>query len=536
MPLMGAAAGIPHAGSPPGSSPEENLNPEQVLSGEALQNWHALANEKQTVFLDEITPTVHKEIKMRYAATMTALSFLIGLTVSTVGMLGCDSTQPTANTAPTPLPGSLQFEGTLEGEDLAKYRSLPAEYREALQQESEETSLATAQRYLRELPQEVLPIAEILPSDALNKYKDLSPRRKRIVLLGYDEAFKERPQQDPTKTPPPSAILAGMVNLAYKMEFGDDAVFLPPMADTLSEAGLARLDSVDTRIKRAFELIWANRKVRPDEIDGLVQTLEEALAEAPDVLPDIMTIGLSEHSMGVMKEVPAAKKFVEEWLAAEIAQATNWRSNAIANIDGLLGQFHTVKDLEALAGLRLPMESGVRPIACEIGPSEGVWPTWALPTPFRNVTPDSFTAAWPAPSDSLSPEALAKLEDLNAELQGMFEREWYGTGPLPMESRLMACIAIRWDARLQNVQFTQLPPLTSFLSATALSEYNNLPEQDREIISSELRRSILKGEVTGSNTFVNLHTLTHEEALAVLGTFAESTIHTLARREADRQQ
>ena len=159
-----------------------------------------------------------------------------------------------------------------------------------------------------------------------------------------------------------------------------------------------------------------------------------------------------------------------------------------------------------------------------------------MPTPFQEVMPDSFIAAWPSPSDSLSPRALAKLENLHSELQEMFKREWFGTGPLPMESRRMACIVLRWDARLQNVHFTQLPPLTSLLSDTALSEYNNLPEQDREIISSELRRSILKGEVTGSNTFVNLYSLSHEEALAVLGTFAESTIHTLASREADRRQ
>ncbi len=323
-----------------------------------------------------------------------------------------------------------------------------------------------------------------------------------------------------------------MVNLAYKMEFGDDAVFLPPMADTLSEAGLARLDSLDTRMKRAFELIWANRKVRPDEIDGLVQALEEALAAAPGALPDIMAIGLAEHSIGVMKEVPAAEKFVEEWLAAEIVQTTNWRPNAIANVDGLLGQFRTVKDLEALADLRLPMESGVRPIVCEIGPSQGVWPTWALPTPFQEVMPDSLAAAWPSPSDSLSPQALAKLENLDSELQDMFEREWYGTGPLPMESRHMACTALRWDARLQDIQFTRLPPLTSFLSDTALSEYNNLPEQDRGIISSELRHSILKGEITGPDTFVNLHTLSKEESLIALGTFAESQIRDSARRVA----
>lgn len=471
---------------------------------------------------------------MRRDITTRALYYPVIFVLVAAAFLGCDSSQTDTTAPTTPLSGSIQFEESLEMDNLTKFRNLPTEYREALQQESEETSPATAQRYLRELPQEVLPIVEILPSDALSKYEDLSPRRQRIVLLGYAEAYKARPEQDPAKTPPPSAVLAGMVNLAYKMEFGGDAVFLPPMADTLSEAALARLDLVDIRVKRALELIWANKKVRPDQIDGLVQTLEEALAAAPYALPDITTVGLSEHSMEIVKEVPPAKKFVEEWLAAEIVQTINWRSNAIDTIDGFLGQFHSVKDREALASLYFPMESGVRHIACEIGPSAGVWPTWALPTPFREVMPNSFIAVWPSPSESLSPEALAKLKTLDSELQGMFEREWYGTGPLPMESRLMACIALAWDARLQNGHFTQIPPLDSFLSDTTLSEYNNLSEQDREIIASKLGHSILVGQVAGLNTVANLHTLSKEESLRALGEFAESIIHNFARLEADQ--
>ena len=56
--LLGVTAGIAYAESPP----QENLDPEQMLSGDALQNWHALADENQAVFLNEIIPQIPERV------------------------------------------------------------------------------------------------------------------------------------------------------------------------------------------------------------------------------------------------------------------------------------------------------------------------------------------------------------------------------------------------------------------------------------------------------------------------------------------
>ncbi len=468
---------------------------------------------------------------MSYLAPIRAIAYSVILAALALaaGTAACTSSKA----APPSSSASTGFEEVLDAGELAKFRDLPAEFQDALLEESEK-SPATARQYLRDLPEEVSPMAEILPPEALSKFEELSPRLRHAVLLGYDEAFKDRPGQDPAKTVAPSNILAGMVDLAHTMEFGDGKVFLPPMAETLSQETLARLDSVDDRMERAFHLIWDNRRVRPEEVEGAVRGLEEALLAAPDALPDTAGIGLSAYSMGLIEEVPPAKRFVDEWLAAEIVQDLGWRSNAVQSIDRLLVQYRTPEDRDALARLYLPLGSGIRPIACELGPRDGVWPTWALPAPFQDAPPNSLVASWPNHRETLSPEALTKLDSLDARLRETFDLYWYGTGPLPMEAGLMACLALMWDARLRHVPFTAPPPLDSFLSDEALVEYDKLSEEERDIIRSELMRAILEGEAAGPTSVVYLHTATTEESLEALGALVESLIRGITARPTDR--
>ena len=229
---------------------------------------------------------------MRYSLTMAAATLLFLLAA------GCGDD---GRAGPHP------FEAVLAGDDLARFEGLPPEFQEALREESEETSIAAALRHMRDLPVEVTPIAEILPPEALGRFEELSPRYQRAVLMGYHEAFRERPGQDPAKLPPPSAILAGMVDTVHGMEFGDHKVFLPPMTDTLSQEALAKLDSVDPMMRRAFELVWDNRKVVPEEVDGLARRLEEALLAAPDTLPDIADVGLFGALAGGARRDPRRK-------------------------------------------------------------------------------------------------------------------------------------------------------------------------------------------------------------------------------------
>ena len=77
-----------------------------------------------------------------------------------LGTLGCTQEAPES---PSPHP----FEAVLDGDNLAKFRGLPSEFQNALRQESEETSIATALRYLRDLPEEPPPIAEMLSPDGI---------------------------------------------------------------------------------------------------------------------------------------------------------------------------------------------------------------------------------------------------------------------------------------------------------------------------------------------------------------------------------
>ena len=443
-----------------------------------------------------------------------------------LGTPGCTQEAPES---PSPHP----FEAVLDGDNLAKFRGLPSEFQNALRQESEETSIATALRYLRDLPEEPTPIAELLSTEALGKFGKLSPRSQRTVLLGYDEAFKERPGQDPAELPTPSTILAGMVDLVHEMEFGDGKVLLPPMAETLSREALAKLDSVDPKMRRAFELIWTHWREPPESVDVRVGRLEEALIAAPNTLPEFEDIGLSAYSLELLGEVPAAKRFVVEWLAAEIVRDVGWLTSAAAWIDGFLGQFRTSEDRADLARLYLPSRSGVEHVACHFGPAFGVWPTWALPDVFRDVPPSQLMARWPSHREALSPAALARLDTLDPRLQEAFGEYWYKAGPLPMRAKLMACLTLRWNLKLEHIAFTELPPLESVLSDEALVQYDTLTDRERYYIERELVRGILEGELWDTTT-VYLHSLSTEDVLRAVREWAEAKIRRAAARTPSR--
>ena len=421
--------------------------------------------------------------------------------------------------------GPHPFEAVLAGDDLARFEGLPPEFQEALREESEETRVAAALRYMRDLPDEVTPIAEILPPEALGRFEELSPRYRRAVLLGYDEAFRERPGQDPAKLPPPSAILAGMVDTVHRMEFGDHKVFLPPMADALSQEALAKLDSVDPMMRRAFKLVWDNRKVLPEEVDGLAGRLEEALLAAPNTLPDIAEVGLSAHSLEALDEIPAARRLVVEWLAAEVVQDVDWRSRAAESIDEFLGQFRTPEDRANLARLHLPARSGVWPLVCHFHPQ-----LWSLD---RMGAPGDLPRGAARPSHgrvALTPGRPFTCGAGQAGLPrcqspGCVREYWYGTGPLPMEARRMACLTLRWSYKLEHIALTAVPPLASILPDEALAEHDALPERDRRLTEMELVRGILEGELfPGPSTPVYLHAMSAEEALEAVGAWAEAEI------------
>ena len=102
------------------------------------------------------------------------------------------ATEPIPSPTPTQIPTATPtapeppaaFEATLEGDDLAKFQSLPVEFRYALLREYDEARVgvgrATTLKNLRDLPDEVLPIAEFLSPEALSKFEELSTRSQQF--------------------------------------------------------------------------------------------------------------------------------------------------------------------------------------------------------------------------------------------------------------------------------------------------------------------------------------------------------------------
>ena len=439
------------------------------------------------------------------------------------GIQGCLRESP-EQSAPHP------FETALDDENHAKFRGLPPEFQDALRAEAEESSVAIAVGYLQTLPVNPTPASDLLPPEALIRFRELSPRSQRALLLAYNEVFEETPGRRPAELTTPSAFLARMVETVHEMEFGGGKVHLPPMDAALSREALAKLDSLDPMMQRAFELVWDYWREPSESVDAFVSRQEEALLAAPDALPENADLGLSAHSLELLDEVPAAERFVAEWLAAEIVRDVDWRSSTVALFDGFLAQFQTSDDRANLARLYLPDRSGVWHILCHIGPAFGVWPAWALPEIFREVPPSRPVTRWPSHREALSPAALSTLDTLDPRLQGAFEEYWYNTGPLPMRTKLMACLALNWDFKLQHIAFTEIPPLASLLSDEALATYETLPERARVLIERELVRSILQGELLGQSKAVYLHAMSPDEAVEAVRVWAEMRIRDAAAR------
>ena len=59
--IIGTTATVAQAEGPPVQVPE-NLNPENVLSGEDLANWNALTSENQTILIQETIPEIVERV------------------------------------------------------------------------------------------------------------------------------------------------------------------------------------------------------------------------------------------------------------------------------------------------------------------------------------------------------------------------------------------------------------------------------------------------------------------------------------------
>ena len=465
--------------------------------------------------------------------------------------------EPTPSPTPTQIPTATptapeppaEFEATLEEDDLAKFQSLPVEFRYALQREYDETrdraGRATALGYLRDLPDEILPIAEILSPEALSKFEEVSTRSQQSVLLGgYAEAFRasrRSSERDPESAVHPAPILAQMVDMVHKMEFGDGEVHLPPMAEALSAEALRKLDEIDPLIRRAFLLIWRNLRVPEEERDTFVTKLERALLSAPSELPPLEELGLSQSALDALEDVPNLKTFVDEYVAASLARTGAWDSvgteySGAMLLESLIARASTPEGSRMFAQGLLPVTTyQPPPLISHNRPVWGFWPLWAIPPFFRDMQPNDLVAEWPDHELVLSQEALAKLDSLDAPLQEAFEKYWYGTGPLPNDVHWMAGIVVRWERDLRVIPFDTLPEIEELLSEDDLALYRRLPAFMQKIIVNDIAYDLLQGRTSPtSSTSVGTYHTTPEEFLEALKASVSWTVRDASEHEKRR--
>ena len=329
-------------------------------------------------------------------------------------------------------PSEPAFEDTLEGDNLAKFQGLPLEFQGALNHVSETpqhpqtplTSHEEALEFLRGLPDDVQPVSEVLPPETLDMFNELSDDDRSFVLLDmYARTFREKEFYADSPETERQALLEGMfeqlVKQVYEMEFGDGQVHLPPIGEALSADAVRKLDEIDPLIRRAFLLQWRNLRVPEEERDDFATKLERTLLAAPLELPPLEELGLSQEALKALEDVPNLRKFVEEYVAADLASTGAWDAvgteySGAMLLESLIARASTPEGSRMFAQGLLPVTTyQPPPLISHLRPGGGFWPLWAIPPFFRDMQPEDIVTEWPDHEQVLSQEALTKLNSLD---------------------------------------------------------------------------------------------------------------------------
>ena len=452
---------------------------------------------------------------------------------------------PQSSPTPTPIPTAIPaFKDTLEGEDLAKFQALPSEFQDALNHVAETpqhpqtpfTSHEEALEFLRGLPDDVQPVSEVLPPETLDMFNELGDDDRSFVLLDmYARTFSDKEFYPDSPEPERQALLAGLfeqlVKQVYKMVFGDGEVHLSPVGETLSADALRKLDEIDPRVRRAFLLKWRNLRVPEEERDDFAAKLERTLLAAPLELPPLDELGLSQEALKALEDVPNLRMFVEEFVAADLADTGGWDTvgteySGAMLLENIIERASTPEGSRMFAEGLLPVtNSQPPPLISHLPPEFGFWPLWAIPPFFRDMQPEDIVTEWPDHELVLSQEALAKLSSLDTPLQEAFEKYWYGTGALPNDAHWMAGIVVRWERDLRALPFDTLPKIEELLSGEDLAVYRQLDDFTQKIIIDDIAWDLLHGETfPTSSTKVNTYRAKPEEFLEALKVSVSRTV------------
>lgn len=505
--------------------------------------------------------------------TLQATLFTVVIGAALVAALACGRSAPadspasptpdaaqtsTAQTSPatpvsdggtaSPVPEN-EFEASLAGDDLAKYRSLPVEFRESLDglaaSAASEYEWATpheqAVEYLRALPEDTRPVSEVLAQDSRDMLDELSEKNRRAVLLDvYSRVFGGERAVDGEGVGGLEDEFAAVLRMFHQMEFGDGKVNLPSMDEALTAGALAKLDDIAPIIRRAFHLIWRNWRIPGGELDNAVTRLERALLDAPLEPPPLQEAGLSQGSLDALDDVPNLSSFVAEYIAADLARTGEWDTvgteyEGAMFLEGFIARASTPEGSRMFAQGLWPVEDRSPPALLSfLSPADGFWPLWAVPPYFREMQPDDVLMEWPNHEDVLSPEALAKVNSLDVPLRDAFEKYWYGTGPLPNDAHWMARGVITWEHNLLDLPFDTLPSMEELLSVDDLATYRGLSTFGQSMVTETVAYDLLRGSTwweteDGGQEDANTYHATPEEFLAALKMRASWLVRDVAR-------
>ena len=408
----------------------------------------------------------------------------------------------TPTPAPTPSPTPVvPFEDSLSSADLAGFQTLPVEIQEALVDESLESGNESALRYLRDMPDDPAPLAKILGPETQTILETLDELTQRQLLLeGYPNSTlrhlkKQWQAGELSDLEYKYGDFDSMVRHVNRV-YSEDGHLLPPLEDTLSPAAFKKFESLDPLLQASFRIVWETRRTRSPSDDA--DRLEQDLLDMPTELPDIRTLGLSGAAANVLEREPAMRDYALGTAAAILVVGHEWDDEHVARLQRHIEAFEEPGGREALArGLRPGVtDAWLAVMTCQPPGWGPIPPASAIPKPFRDVHPAKLVYHWPEPKDALSDAALANFNLLDDTMREALEIWWYGTGPLPMKARFMACLVAQWDRSLTDTPFTSMPDPDVLLSPEKQELYAKFSEHGKEVIERELTLRILTGEVS----------------------------------------
>ena len=455
--------------------------------------------------------------------------------------VGCGSESPAAaptEVAASPVPSPVvastppptasavpenEFEASLAAADKQKFQSLPPEFQDALRQAYDAEGAAAAVQYLRGLPDDTLPIAEVLEPHALGWFDALQPQDQRYMLLeGYPAAYDHAGPE--------------WIDFAFEFErmvsvaFDNRGVRLPPVEEALSADALAKLDALENPImSRVFRLVWNESKPLPEDVDDTIARLQANLLAAPADLPSLEELGLSAEASRQFSELPSD---MQDWLWKTVA-------NYILSFGRQEWPYWPVED-EYIRTLSTP--------AAKEAFDRGIWPRGVYlhgPSTFACLDrpshwPDAVAARMPEGigdlpvvylppyRDVLSPDALGRLDTLDANLKAVFEYMWNRTDPVAPANVL--CDITKLERGIMDIPVTSAPAAEDLLSDDGLALYRQLSDSSREWIDEVIAQALLSGLVVirGEEGSLSAHVWSFdtppEDFLDAVGVYVEESL------------